>query len=172
MESTRFFLPRDWRAPPNEQSELFALGSTIYYILTSYVPYEDLADDEVMVKYERKKFPNVEDLPCGRAIEGCWIGDFKSAEDVLRAILEDGRLYDWIGSKISKSRPSGNILMTERVALTCFKASVQYRGFSWNSTRPKLPPTFHVWTFTDLYGCELCPLGFPVLRRPFRGVIV
>jgi len=92
LESTRFFLPRDWRAPPNEQSDLFALGSTMYYILTSHVPYEDLPDDEVAVKYERKEFPNVEVLPCGRAIEGCWTGDFKSAEDVLRVSSQDGRL--------------------------------------------------------------------------------
>lgn len=90
MESTRFFLPRDWRIPPNEQSDLFALGSTIYYIVTSHVPYEELPDDEVTLRYERKEFPNVDGLKCGSAIEGCWTGDFKSAEDVLRAILDSG----------------------------------------------------------------------------------
>lgn len=89
MESTRFFLPRDWRDPPNIKSDLFALGSTMYYIMTGREPYEDLSDDEVTAKYERKEFPSVEVLKCGSAIKGCWTGDFKSAEDVLQALLED-----------------------------------------------------------------------------------
>jgi hypothetical protein len=71
MESTRFFLLREWRNPPDEQSDLFALGSTMYYIMTGHMPYEDLPDGEVTVKYKRKEFPNVEVLICGRAIEGC-----------------------------------------------------------------------------------------------------
>jgi len=101
MESTRFFLPRDWRTPPNEQSDLFALGSTMYYIMTSHMPYEGIPDDEIVVKYERKEFPNVEGLICGRAIEGCWTGGFKSAEDVLRAISEGE-----VGFRISNSKSS------------------------------------------------------------------
>ncbi|KAF2240428.1 kinase-like protein [Trematosphaeria pertusa] len=89
MESTRFFLPRDWRDPPNIKSDLFAFGSVIYYIMTGREPYVDLSDDEVMAKFEQKEFPNVEVLKCGSAIKGCWTGDFGSAEDVLKAILED-----------------------------------------------------------------------------------
>jgi len=48
-----------------------------------------LPDKEVTAKYRLKEFPNVEGLTCGRAIEGCWMGDFKSAENVLGAILGD-----------------------------------------------------------------------------------
>ena len=86
MESTRFFLPRDWRDPPNVNSDLFALGSVMYYIMTGREPYEDLSDNEVTAKYEWKEFPDVDALTCGSAIKGCWNGDFNSADDVLQSL--------------------------------------------------------------------------------------
>jgi serine/threonine protein kinase len=89
MESTRFFLPRDWRDPPNVKTDLFAFGSVMYYIMTGREPYADLPEDEVTAKFERKEFPDVKGLICGSAIKGCWAGDFGSAEDALKAILEE-----------------------------------------------------------------------------------
>jgi len=89
MESVRFFLPRDWRDPPNARTDIFALGSVMYYIITGRQPYDNLPDDEVVAKYTQKDFPEVESIPCGNAIKECWKGDFRSAEDVLKAILED-----------------------------------------------------------------------------------
>ena len=62
----------------------------MYYIVTGREPYEDLSDDEVTAKYERKEFPDARGLKCGRVTKGCWTGNFKSAEDVLQAILENG----------------------------------------------------------------------------------
>ncbi|KAF2457147.1 kinase-like domain-containing protein [Lineolata rhizophorae] len=100
MESTRFFLPRDCRDPPNIKSDLFAFGSVMYYIMTGREPYADLSDDEVTAKFERKEFPDVEALKYGSAIKGCWIGDFKSAKDILKAILEDSHV-----EPIHQSRP-------------------------------------------------------------------
>lgn len=49
MESIRFFLPRDPLATPDVKSDLFALGSTMYFIMSDHEPYDDLADDEVAV---------------------------------------------------------------------------------------------------------------------------
>jgi serine/threonine protein kinase len=53
IESARFFLPRPLKDPPSVRSDLFALGSTIYEIMTSRQPYEDLADDEVEARYSQ-----------------------------------------------------------------------------------------------------------------------
>lgn len=38
----------------NIKSDLFAFGSTMYYIMTGREPYEDLPDDEVAAKFERE----------------------------------------------------------------------------------------------------------------------
>jgi serine/threonine protein kinase len=92
MESTRFFLPRDWRDPPNIKSDLFAFGSTMYYIMTGSEPYQNLSDDEVTAKFKRKEFPDVETLSYGEMIHGCWTGKFRNAEDVLRAMLVDNSI--------------------------------------------------------------------------------
>lgn len=45
-ESIRFFLPRDLLSPPNKRSDLFALGSTMYYIISEHEPYHTLPDEE------------------------------------------------------------------------------------------------------------------------------
>lgn len=89
MESTRFFLPRDWRVPPNIniKTDLFAFGSVIYYIMTGRGPYDELSDDEVAAKFERKEFPNVKEMTCGRAISGCWTENFSSADGIFKAIM-------------------------------------------------------------------------------------
>lgn len=90
MESIRFYLPRDWQQTPNEPSDLFALGSTMYYIATSCVPYANLPDEEVTARYQREEFSRVDGLRCGKAIMGCWTGMLGNAEEVRRAILAEG----------------------------------------------------------------------------------
>ena len=82
MESTRYFLPRDLDALPNVRSDLFALGSAMYYILTGYDPYNTLSDDKVVALYSQGIFPDVDGIAYGHAISGCWKGLFSSAQDV------------------------------------------------------------------------------------------
>jgi serine/threonine protein kinase len=90
MESTRFFLPRDWRDPPNAKSDLFAFGSFMYYIMTGREPYQDLPDGEVTTRFELGVFPDTGGLKFGSTIKGCWAGEFKDSKDMLKAILADG----------------------------------------------------------------------------------
>ncbi|KAF2468027.1 kinase-like protein [Lindgomyces ingoldianus] len=87
MESIRFFLPRDPLATPGVKSDLFALGSAVYYIMAGHEPYDSLSDDEVTARYLRFEFPDVHSYTCGRAIEGCWKGDFTNAQDVVKAMV-------------------------------------------------------------------------------------
>ncbi|OBT61377.1 hypothetical protein VE03_09240 [Pseudogymnoascus sp. 23342-1-I1] len=93
LENTRFFLPRDWREPSTARTELFALGSVIYEIMTGKEPYLELGDEEVTALFEEKKFPPVDQLPCGDIIMKCWLGELHSAEEV-RALIE-GKLHDY-----------------------------------------------------------------------------
>ncbi|KAL2177712.1 kinase-like domain-containing protein [Thermothelomyces heterothallicus CBS 202.75] len=83
IESTRFFLPRPLKEPPTVRTDIFALGSTIYEIVTSRQPYEDLSDDEVEARYSQQIFPSVQELPCGQVIMDCWRYEVQTAEEVM-----------------------------------------------------------------------------------------
>lgn len=83
IESTRFFLPRPLKEPPTVRTDIFALGSTIYEIMTSRQPYEELSDDEVEARYSQQIFPSVQGLPCGQVILGCWRCELKTAKEVM-----------------------------------------------------------------------------------------
>jgi len=89
MESIRFFLPRDPLATPNVQSDLFALGSVMYYIMSGHQPYDSLSDDEVTARYSRGEFPDVDAILCGRAIKACWIGNVCNTQEVAQAVSEE-----------------------------------------------------------------------------------
>lgn len=86
LERDRFFLPRDWREPSTATTELFALGSLVYEIMTGREPYAEVKDDEVEALFVEKKFPPVDDLPCGDVMMKCWLGEVKSAEEVYLLI--------------------------------------------------------------------------------------
>ncbi|KAI1571182.1 SPS1, serine threonine protein kinase [Pyrenophora tritici-repentis] len=83
MESTPFFLPRDPLSTPNPKSDLFALGSVMYYIMAGREPYDGLSEDEITARFSRGEFPHVDEFECGQAISGCWTGKFNSAQEVV-----------------------------------------------------------------------------------------
>lgn len=89
MESIRFFLPRDPLATPTKRSDLFALGSAIYFIISGCEPYNTLTENEVTARYTRGDFPAIDSIPCGRVIMSCWKGDLKDANEVCQALLEE-----------------------------------------------------------------------------------
>ncbi|KAI9787286.1 MAG: hypothetical protein M1816_007700 [Peltula sp. TS41687] len=89
LEECRFFLPRDLIATAsNVRSDLFALGSAIYYIMTGHDPYDSLPDEEVEARYSCQDFPEVDSVAGGRVILSCWKGDLSSAQEVVQALLE------------------------------------------------------------------------------------
>jgi serine/threonine protein kinase len=94
LESTRFFLPRSMNdeMPCSVTTDLFALGSSIYQIMTRKQPYEDLKNEEVEARYARKEFPSVNSIPFGDVIIRCWMCQFNSAQevlDILKKNMED-----------------------------------------------------------------------------------
>jgi serine/threonine protein kinase len=94
LESTRFFLPRSWDDPCTVITDLFALGSSIYEIVTGRQPYADLKDEEVEARYKRREFPIVDGMSCGEIIEKCWIGEFNSATAVQVALEVEMQQYN------------------------------------------------------------------------------
>jgi len=95
LENTRFFLPRSRydELPCSVTTDLFALGSSIYEIVTGRQPYADLEDEEVGARYKRREFPTVNGMSCGRIIERCWMGEFNSAKAVQIALEVEMQQY-------------------------------------------------------------------------------
>jgi serine/threonine protein kinase len=65
LESVRFFLPRNQDAESTIRTDLFALGSTLYEIMTGEQPYCDLADEAVEERFRHGVFPDVATIPMG-----------------------------------------------------------------------------------------------------------
>jgi hypothetical protein len=72
-------MPDGQRRPPRQRGlEIeHASSSTLrdherlVKFLESHEPYNDLSVDEVISRFERGEFPDVNLLACGRAIRGC-----------------------------------------------------------------------------------------------------
>jgi len=78
-------LPRDLDGdmPSTIQSDLFALGSTLYEIMTGKQLYEGMADETIAELYIKGIFPDVTSIVCGDVITSCRRGCFRNAEEVL-----------------------------------------------------------------------------------------
>ncbi|RDW83657.1 uncharacterized protein DSM5745_03983 [Aspergillus mulundensis] len=87
VENATHFLPRDCSSPTTVQSDLFALGSTLYEILVGQKPYGDLSDEEKVLRlYSSKVFPNLDAVTDGQwraVITGCWMTQYRSASEIL-----------------------------------------------------------------------------------------
>ncbi|KAL1887240.1 hypothetical protein Sste5346_010335 [Sporothrix stenoceras] len=62
-ESQRYYMPRESWEIYNAVTDLFALGSSIYHIVTGVRPYDLVPDDDVEAMFQRGEFP-------GRSAEG------------------------------------------------------------------------------------------------------
>jgi serine/threonine protein kinase len=90
MENERFRLPCDdfmaSQAVANIKTDMFALGSSIFEIITSKQPYENLEDDEVVKRFADGVFADINEVFCGDLVLKCWRGEFDSVGDVHKAL--------------------------------------------------------------------------------------
>lgn len=75
----------------DSQSDIFAYGCLIYQILTGSPTFHEFAasDDRsniVRHLYAEQRFPEVQGLPLGDVMLGCWSGRFKSMGEVISAL--------------------------------------------------------------------------------------
>lgn len=81
----RYRLPS--QQPATIKEDLFALGSTIYFIATGREPYHELCDEEEVERlYQAGTFPTLHDVPFAEAITLCWTQQAETAQMVLQAI--------------------------------------------------------------------------------------
>lgn len=69
------------------KEDLFALGSTIYFIATGRDPYSELTDeDEVQKLYKEGVFPDLGGVLFAESIAECWRQEVESAEKLIEII--------------------------------------------------------------------------------------
>ncbi|OGM45012.1 hypothetical protein ABOM_005771 [Aspergillus bombycis] len=101
MENATHFLPRDEDAPNTVQSDIFALGSTIYEILVGHKPYEGLEDEKIQQLYSNKTFPSLDEIrvvPWRTVILKCWMSEYKVTSDILKDIPVPPLIFSWRSS--------------------------------------------------------------------------
>ena len=82
-ENANHFLPRDSTHDSTVESDLFALGSTLFELMTGKAPYDDQPRESVEAFFRKGIFPSVEGVLLGEIIKGCWTIKFLSAKEVL-----------------------------------------------------------------------------------------
>lgn len=81
LECPSHCLPRDPEADNTVESDIFALGSTFYELVTGHKPYDGLSDESIELLFKERKFPPTEGLVLASVIFGCWEGKFLFAKD-------------------------------------------------------------------------------------------
>ncbi|KAF1360880.1 kinase-like protein [Lizonia empirigonia] len=86
-ENAESFMPRHDKDYASVKTDIFALGSTIYHIVTGHQPFPELntIDDEAVFwdRYEQGHFPSLETISGSHIIRSCWQGEYTSASKVF-----------------------------------------------------------------------------------------
>ncbi|KAF1844396.1 kinase-like protein [Cucurbitaria berberidis CBS 394.84] len=88
-EPCRFYCPRNDPDDANVKTDLFALGCTIYYIMTSHAVFPDIIDGEddwqetIERRFRSMQFPQDQHV-CDAITLKCWKMEYETAEDIVR----------------------------------------------------------------------------------------
>ncbi|KAL8648015.1 MAG: hypothetical protein Q9210_005227 [Variospora velana] len=92
-ENTKSWMPR---ADPNHsdrKTDIFALGSALYYIMLGHEPFPDLSsyhdEEQIEARFASHQFPEMDSLLMNRVTHKCWAGEYDSAEAVLQDLEFD-----------------------------------------------------------------------------------
>ena len=88
VENTKSYMPRADSNHADWKTEIFALGSTFYYILEGHQPYPDLDSDhdeeQIVERFMSGTFSDVKCSSMNRVIHKCWAGKYDSVSEVLQ----------------------------------------------------------------------------------------
>ncbi|KAF1950334.1 kinase-like protein [Byssothecium circinans] len=85
-------MPRPDRNYCNRKTDIFALGTAIYSLITGQPPYPDLDtiddEDEIRARFEEADFPPWGRHQGGDVVRSCWMGRYESVTDVMLDLQE------------------------------------------------------------------------------------
>lgn len=90
-EPCRYCCPREDEFESDFKTDIFALGSTIYFIMHGEEVFPDIIsgdpgwDDEVKSRFEKGLFPQ-DSSACGDITQKCWTQQYESAREVIEDI--------------------------------------------------------------------------------------
>lgn len=94
------------------ESEVFALGSCLYEVITGRKPYSELSDMEIEAAYSKEQYPDVTGLEaCGEVIKKCWARKYDNVADILQEIRAESE-----GIALSLSSPTIRKNVPDRTA--------------------------------------------------------
>lgn len=82
--------PRLSTLEPSLESELFALGSMLYEIETTFQPYHDKNDEELEQLFGADEYPDTSNLVLGEMIRKCWMAHYQDAGELVVDIESRG----------------------------------------------------------------------------------
>jgi serine/threonine protein kinase len=85
LESTKAYLPRTPADHARITTDLFALGSSIYFIMMGYEVFPNLDssnDEEIERRFRAEEFPT-DQHACSQITKNCWKQCYSSAQQVL-----------------------------------------------------------------------------------------
>lgn len=91
-EGTKYSMPRADPEDASRKSDIFALGSVMYFLMTGHEVYPGLHhasdEDEIVRRFQHGDFPPI-DTALGREIMyRCWLGEYESAQDMANDVAD------------------------------------------------------------------------------------
>ena len=86
-EGVKSSMPRLDPNDANQKTDIFALGSAIYFMLKSHVPFPELDTwndrSEIEGRFKTGHFPDLDQMPGGHVVKKCWVAEYESADEVV-----------------------------------------------------------------------------------------
>ncbi|RCI09700.1 hypothetical protein L249_3977 [Ophiocordyceps polyrhachis-furcata BCC 54312] len=100
-EPCRYFCPRNEDSGASRKTDIFALGSTIHFIVTGEEVFPDIIageedwDERVRSRFASRAFPD-NSHPCASITRKCWMQQYMSASEVLGDVKKVEQLNGWV----------------------------------------------------------------------------
>jgi serine/threonine protein kinase len=97
IENAKSYMPRADPSHADWKSDIFALGSAIYYIMEGHEPFPELDsfddEDEIEERFASGRFPEVQYSGMQRITHKCWAGSYDSVHALLEELAAEIRPF-------------------------------------------------------------------------------